>query len=70
MTQPTIRPFSILINFKMYYSKIILIITFKYYDAIKEHWNEDILDGNKWNKVFMMVIYLRKSIQINQISRS
>ncbi len=49
LSQPTIRP---LFNTQQFQDILLKLSgkTFKYYDAIKEHWNSDILNGSSWSK--------------------
>jgi len=66
LSQPTIRP---LFNTQQFQDILLKLSgkTFKYYDAIKEHWNSDILDGSSWSKALHDGYAIsKKSIQIRR----
>ena len=66
LSQPTIRP---LFNTQQFQDILLKLSgkTFKYYDAIKEHWNSDILDGSSWSKALQDGYAIsKKSIQIRR----
>ena len=66
LSQPTIRP---LFNTQQFQDILLKLSgkTFKYYDAIKEHWNSDILNGSSWSKALQDGYAIsRKSIQIRR----
>ena len=66
LSQPTIRP---LFNTQQFQDILLKLSgkTFKYYDAIKEHWNSDILNGSSWSKALHDGYAIsKKSIQIRR----
>ena len=66
LSQPTIRP---LFNTQQFQDILLKLSgkTFKYYDAIKEHWNSDILNGSSWSKALHDGYAIsEKSIQIRR----
>ena len=66
LAQPTIRP---LFDTKQFQDVLIRLMgkNTNYYEYIKDHWNEIILDGHSWNKVLHDgFLSKRKSLNLNR----